>query len=246
MARAPRGLLRQAPRMCYSYMHTPAMHIMPRYAMRHVHSGCTRAAALLARARGRHHELARLSRGWAAEEWAALDSCGNSVAHVAALRGAARCLRLAYGTGLVAASTRNAAGWTALQEAHPTHCGCRTRASLSPSCVAVLIPTPTPALIAPDPSPAGGHRCGGRAHGAAHLRPDGPGRQGRAGRRGRPGRQGRQGQQGRQGRQGRRAIGRGRAGLGQGARLPAAHPVALRRARADRVGGEEVLPIGQL
>ena len=161
--------------MCYSYMHTPAMHIMPRYAMRHVHSGCTRAAALLARARGRHHELARLSQGWAAEEWAALDSCGNSVAHVAALRGAARFLRLAYGTGLVAASTRNAAGWTALQEAHPTHCGCRTRASLSPSCVAVLIPTPTPALIPPDPSPAGGHRFRGRAHGTAHLRPDGPG-----------------------------------------------------------------------
>ena len=124
------------------------MHDMPRYAMRHVHSGCTRAAALLARARGRHHELARLSRGWAAEEWAALDSCGNSVAHVAALRGAARCLRLAYGTGLVAASTRNAAGWTALQEAHPTHCP--TRASLSPSCVAVLIPNPN---SSPHPDP---------------------------------------------------------------------------------------------
>ena len=94
---------------------------------------CTeaRAAAPLACTRGRHHELARLSHGWAAEEWAALDSCGNSVAHVAALRGAARCLRLAYGTGLVAASTRNAAGWTALQEADPT----------------VLIPTPSRALI---------------------------------------------------------------------------------------------------
>ena len=29
----------------------------------------------------RHHELARLSQGWAAEEWSTLDSCGNSVAH---------------------------------------------------------------------------------------------------------------------------------------------------------------------
>ena len=29
----------------------------------------------------RHHELARLSQGWAAEEWSVLDSCGNSVAH---------------------------------------------------------------------------------------------------------------------------------------------------------------------
>ena len=52
---------------------------------------------------------------------------GNSVAHVAALRGAARCLRLAFGLGGVAAGTRNAAGWTALQEAYPTYHGCLTK-----------------------------------------------------------------------------------------------------------------------
>ena len=86
----------------------------------HVHTRAQRLYAYYGSTCDRHHELARLSQGWAAEEWATLDSCGNSVAHVAALRGAARCLRLAYGLGFVAAGTRNAAGWTALQEAYPT------------------------------------------------------------------------------------------------------------------------------
>ena len=69
----------------------------------------------------RHAELARLSAGWAEHErpgeWSALDGCGNSIAHVAALRGSVRCLRLAFRSGFVAADARNSAGWTALQEA---------------------------------------------------------------------------------------------------------------------------------
>ena len=60
--------------------------------------------------------LRRLTAGWAPEDWASsLDDCGNTVCHVAALRGAAACLRLAYAAGFP--ETRNAAGWTPFQEA---------------------------------------------------------------------------------------------------------------------------------
>ena len=62
-------------------------------------------------------ELARLAEGWGAEEWAARDCCGNSVVHVAALRGSLRCLRLAFGSGHVEADSKNSAGWTPFQEA---------------------------------------------------------------------------------------------------------------------------------
>ena len=47
------------------------------HAHAHVHRGYTYDGFTYYR----HHELARLSQGWAAEEWSVLDSCGNSVAH---------------------------------------------------------------------------------------------------------------------------------------------------------------------
>ena len=61
--------------------------------------------------------LAQVSQSWNEEQWAQHDPCGNSVVHVAALRGSSRCLRLAFESGLVDRDTKNSAGWTAFQEA---------------------------------------------------------------------------------------------------------------------------------
>ena len=57
-----------------------------------------------------------LTRGWSAADWSEqLDCCGNTVLHVAALRGSHRCLKHALARGCPAGAL-NSAGWTALQE----------------------------------------------------------------------------------------------------------------------------------
>ena len=59
--------------------------------------------------------LRELSASWEGEEWLRLDCCGNTLVHVAALRGSHRCLRLALQSGYPP-DTKNSAGWTAMEE----------------------------------------------------------------------------------------------------------------------------------
>jgi len=58
---------------------------------------------------------------WTAADWIQQDACGNTCAHVAALRRAHRCLnhalRAGHASGAPVFSMLNAAGWTILQEA---------------------------------------------------------------------------------------------------------------------------------
>mmetsp|Transcript_47228 Transcript_47228/g.156545 ORF Transcript_47228/g.156545 Transcript_47228/m.156545 type:complete len:214 (+) Transcript_47228:166-807(+) len=63
--------------------------------------------------------LAAATSGWHAAEWEALDCCGNTIGHIAAMRGSLRCLSLTLremAESSANLSAQNTAGWSMLEE----------------------------------------------------------------------------------------------------------------------------------